>query len=65
MTNITAKAVLEAFEAACRDRRPSVECYRAGVAAWRRAHPDQSPEYGAKRAVALILATHAKLRIEE
>lgn len=64
-TNVTAKSVLEAFESARRSGRPSVECYRAGVAAWRREHPDQSPEYAAKQAVAVILATHAKIRIEE
>jgi hypothetical protein len=65
MSKATADAVLEAFEAArCAGRSP-VECYRAGVAAWRRAHPDQSPEYAAKRAVGLILATHAKIRVED
>jgi hypothetical protein len=64
-TNITTKAVLAAFEAARRAGCPSVECYRAGVAAWRRAHPDQSAEYTAKRAVAVILQTHAKIRIED
>jgi hypothetical protein len=42
-----------------------VECYRAGVEAWRREHPDQSAEYAAKQAVAVILATHAKVQIEE
>jgi hypothetical protein len=61
----TTRAVLKAFEAARRAGRPSVECYRAGVDAWRRQHPDQSPEYAAKRAVAVILDVHAKLRIEE
>jgi hypothetical protein len=61
----TAGAVLKAFEAARRAGRPSIECYRAGVEAWRREHPDQSAEYSAKRAVAVILATHAKLRIEQ
>jgi hypothetical protein len=60
-----AEAVLEAFETARRAGRSSVECYRAGVEAWRRGHPDQSPEYAAKRAVAVILATHAKIRIED
>jgi hypothetical protein len=64
-TNIAAKSVLQAFEAARRCGRPSVECYRAGVAAWRREHPEQSAEYAAKQAVAVILATHAKIRIEE
>jgi hypothetical protein len=65
ITNITAQAVLKAFEAARRAGRPSVDCYCAGVAAWRRAHPDQSPEYAAKRAVAVILQTHAKIRLED
>jgi hypothetical protein len=64
-TNATADAVLRAFESARRAGQPSVECYRAGVAEWRREHPDQSAEYAAKRAVAVILAKHAKLRIEE
>jgi hypothetical protein len=63
--NPTAKAVLEAFEAARRAGRSSVACYRAGVEVWRREHPDQSPEYAAKRAVAVILAEHAKIRIED
>jgi hypothetical protein len=58
----TGAAVLKAFETA---RRSSVECYRAGVEAWRRDHPDQSPEYAAKRAVALILTAHAKIQVEQ
>ena len=61
----TAPTVLKAFEAAKRAGRSSVECYRAGVEAWRREHPDQSPEYAAKRAVAVILTAHAKIQIEE
>lgn len=65
MSNVAAEAVLEAFRSARNIGKPSVECYRAGVEAWRRAHPDQSPEYAAKQAVAVILATHAKLRVEE
>ncbi|HJU16219.1 MAG TPA: hypothetical protein VJ770_07090 [Stellaceae bacterium] len=64
-TNIAADAVLEAFHSARDAGRPSVECYRAGVEAWRRVHPDQSPEYAAKQAVAVILSAHAKLRVEE
>jgi hypothetical protein len=64
-TNIAAEAVLEAFRSARDSGKPSVECYRAGVAAWRHIHPDQSPEYAAKQAVAVILARHAKLRVEE
>jgi hypothetical protein len=64
-TNIAAEGVLKAFESARDAGRPAVECYRAGVAAWRNAHPDQAAEYAAKRAVAVILARHAKIRIEE
>ena len=65
VANDVAEAVLEAFESARRAGCPAVECYRAGVAAWRRAHPDQAAEYAAKRAVSVILARHAKIRIEE
>jgi hypothetical protein len=63
--NVAADAVLRAFESARRSGRPSVECYKAGVEAWRRQHPDQTAEYTAKQAVAVILAVHAKIRIEE
>jgi hypothetical protein len=63
--NVAAGAVLRAFESARRSGRPSVECYRAGVEAWRRQHPDQTAEYNAKQAVAVFLAMHAKIRIEE
>jgi hypothetical protein len=47
-SNVAAEAVLKAFESAPRSGRPPVECYRAGVEAWRRPHPDQSAEYTAK-----------------
>jgi hypothetical protein len=63
--DVAADAVLEAFEEARRAGLPSVECYRAGVEAWRRAHPDQSAEYAAKQAVAVILAAKVTLRVEE
>jgi hypothetical protein len=64
-TSVAPQAALKAFEAARRTGRTTVECYRAGVAAWRCAHPDHSAEYSAKQAVSAILARHAKLRIEE
>ncbi len=51
-----ARHVVAAFKTARAAGQPSVECYRAGVEAWRRHHPDQAPEYAAKRAVAVILA---------
>lgn len=57
--------VLAAFQAAREAGRPPVECYRAGVEAWRRHHPDQAPEYAAKRAVAVILAHNIELKIGE
>ena len=63
--DVAAEAVLKAFESARRTGCSSVECYRAGIEVWRREHPDQSPEYAAKRAVAVLLAEHAKIRIEE
>lgn len=57
--------VLAAFQAARMAGRPPVECYRAGVEAWRRHHPDQAPEYAAKRAVAVILAHNIELKVGE
>ncbi len=60
-----APEVLAAFEGARASGLPAVRCYRAGVQAWRRRHPDQAPEYAAKRAVALILAHYAELRVQE
>jgi hypothetical protein len=57
--------VLAAFHAARTAGRPPVECYRAGVEAWRRHHPDQAPEYAAKRAVAVILAHNIELKVGE
>jgi hypothetical protein len=57
-------AALKAFATARAQGRSSVECYRAGVAAWRRVHPEQSAEYAAKRAVAVILSAYLSLRIE-
>ena len=42
-----------------------MDCYRAGVEAWKPRHPDQSAEYAAKQAVAVILAAKVSLRVEE
>ena len=64
-SDVAAEAVLEAFDEARAAGRPSVDCYRAGVAAWRHRHPDQSAEYAAKQAVAVILAVKVSLRVEE
>ena len=60
-----AAEVLAAFHAAREAGRPPVECYRAGVEAWRRHHPDQAPEYAAKRAVAVILAHNIELKVSD
>jgi hypothetical protein len=60
-----AAAVLAAFEAAQRDDLPPVDCYLAGVEAWRRSHPDQRHEYAAQKAVAVILAAKVKLRPDD
>jgi hypothetical protein len=57
-------AALKAFATARAQGRSSVECYSAGVAAWRRIHPEQPAEYAAKRAVAVILANYVSLRSE-
>lgn len=58
------EAALKAFAMARAQGRSSVECYRAGVAAWRAIHPEQSAEYAAKRAVAVILCTYLSLRVD-
>jgi len=60
-----ATEVLAAYEIAREARKSTVDCYRAGVAAWRRAHPEQTPVYAAQRAVSLILAVKASLRIPD
>lgn len=64
-SDAAAAAVLDAFEAAHEAGWAPVECYRAGVAAWRRLHRDQSAEYAARQAVAVILAAKVSLRVEE
>ena len=62
--DVAAGSVLAAFDSARAEGLPSVECYRAGVEAWRRTHPDQSAEYAARQAVAVILAAKVNLRVE-
>jgi hypothetical protein len=64
-TDPAAADVLAAYEAASEARLPAVACYRAGVEAWHRFHPDQKPTYAAQRAVAVILAAKASLRIPD
>jgi hypothetical protein len=64
-TGDAAAAVLAAFEAAERDELPPVDCYRAGGAAWRRFHPDQTAAHAGKQAVAVILAAKVRLRVDD
>jgi hypothetical protein len=63
--DVAAAAVLAAFEAVRSAGLSLVACYRAGVEAWRRTHPDHSPEYGARQAVAVILAAKVSLPVEQ
>jgi hypothetical protein len=63
--DVAAASVLDAFDAARDAGQASVDCYRAGVEAWRRVHPDQANEYAAKQAVAVILAAKVSLRVDE
>jgi hypothetical protein len=60
-----APEILAAYEAAWKARRSTADCYRAGVEAWRRVHPDQTPVYAAQRAVAVILAAKVSLRVPD
>ena len=62
--DVAAAAVLDAFEEARGAGLSSVACYRAGVEAWQRIHPDQAAEYAARQAVAVILAAKVSLRVE-
>jgi hypothetical protein len=64
-TDNAAGAVLGAFEAAQRDDLPPVDCYRAGVEAWRRAHPNQTAADAGQQAVAVILAAKIRLRVDD
>jgi hypothetical protein len=61
MADSAALAVLAAYDAAVRKGRPSFECYRAGVEAWARAHPDQVRTYAARQALDVIFT--ARMRV--
>ena len=65
MTDPAASAVLAAFDAAQDAGLRSVDCYRAGVEAWRRIHRDHAAEYAARQAVAVILAAKVSLRVDQ
>jgi hypothetical protein len=60
-----ASEVLAAFDAARDAGLPSVDCYRAGVDAWSRAHPNQTAKYAGQQAVAVILAAKVRLRVDD
>jgi hypothetical protein len=64
-TDRAAFDVLAAYEIAEKAGLPPVACYRAGVEAWRRAHPEQTRKYAAGKAVTIILANKVSLRIED
>ncbi len=64
-TDPAAADALAAFEAAQEARKSTADCYRAGVEAWRRVHPDQTRMYAAQRAVAVILAAKTSLHIPD
>ena len=55
-------AVLDAAQAA---HLAPVFCYRAGIEAWRRVHPDQRPKYAAQEAVDVSLAAKVRLRVDD
>ena len=52
--------VMAAYQVATQAGLPTSRCYRAGVEAWRRAHPDHAAAHAAKQAVAVILAAKEK-----
>jgi len=55
ITDRAAEAVLEAYDAAKQAHLPLAVCFRMGVAAWCRVHPEQSEDYAAQQAVTVIL----------
>jgi hypothetical protein len=63
-TDPVAPRVIAAFEEAQEAGLSGKDCYKAGVEAWRRAHPDQAPEYTARQAVEVILRAKVSLRVD-
>ena len=55
--------VLAAYDAAVRRGKPPVECYRAAVEVWVRAHPDQVRAYAARQALDVVLGARVHLRV--
>ena len=64
-TDPAAADVLAAYAVAWEARKSSVDCYRAGITAWRQSHPKQQPKYAAQQAVRVILAAKGRLRIPD
>jgi hypothetical protein len=58
-----AREVLAAYDAAVRGGKPPVECYRAAVNAWVRAHPDQVRAYAARQALDVVLGARVQMRV--
>jgi hypothetical protein len=58
-----ASGVLAAYDAAVRKGKPPVECYRAGIDAWVRAHPDQVRTYAARQALDVVLGARVHMRV--
>ena len=52
--------VMAAYQAAGQAGLPTPRCYRAGVEAWRRAHPDHTAVYVARQADGSLLTTLAE-----
>jgi hypothetical protein len=61
-TDSAAQDVLAAYDAAVRRDEPPVECYRAAVDAWVRAHPDQVRTYAARQALDVVLGARVQMR---
>jgi hypothetical protein len=58
-----ARNVLAAYDAAVRRGESPVECYRAAVNAWVRAHPDQVRTYAARHALDVVLGARVQMRV--
>jgi len=62
-TDSAARDVLAAYDAAVRKDKSPVECYRAAVDAWVRAHPDQVRTYAARQALDVVLGARVHMRV--
>ena len=63
-TDPVAPEVIDAFERAQEAGLTPRDCYKAGVDAWRRAHPDQTIAYASQQAVEIVLKAKISLRVE-